>query len=153
MIRCVSPADVPFLLELAREAYGERVEDWNQVTAWLEARTIPAEGLIFLRSDHGAAVAISPAPTFYAPSSREWHVMFLAVSGRRPGLEGYRLLKAVLMCARALGGALCFQSETGVDLAPLAKRLGAVVETTPSYRVEFQDGLRGVPPSHRSRGR
>lgn len=49
--------------------------------------------------------------------------------------QGLELLKALRDWAHGQGASLTFGTDTGVDLAPFAKRLGAVQEP-PSYRLD-----------------
>lgn len=139
MIRPVTPDDVPFLMELAKERYADQSPDMAQVEAWLNERTHPACGMIFLRSENGACVAVRPEPSFWTQEQNEWHLAFLVARGPvgRRGWEAYSLMKTMLECVRNLGASFHFTSETGADLSPIAKRLGAVEDTTPAYRVEF----------------
>lgn len=133
MIRPVGLSDIDFLLHVARSRYG--FVDEVAGRTWLEA-VIPQaierpEEIFFRRTDHGAIFAVKMT-TFFAPTP-EAHMSFLVALPNR-GFEGYRLLEAMIQWARALGASAHFGEQTGIDLSPYAKRLGAVLDR-PSWTV------------------
>lgn len=136
------PDDLEHCYQCAVECYGDLVKDPAQVRAWL-AEFLPGGDaeVVILRTENGAAV-FGLQQVFYDPTP-EVHMLFLCVLKRaRRGLssEGYALLKSVVDWARNLGASFYFGSNTGTDLTPLARRLGAVQEP-PAFKMEL--GSRG----------
>lgn len=134
MIRPATLQDIPFLLDVARAAYAQEFDEAN-VRKFLVA-AIPAPSMLVLRSNNGLIVA-SIARQFWG-GPPEAYVQFIACARPSRGLvgEGVALLRAVDTWRRERGAEnLHFGEQTGINMAPLARRLGAV-QQTPSYIIK-----------------
>lgn len=133
MIRPVTRADIPFLLALGATKYPDYPHTESE--AWLNASIPHSNGIIWLRSETGSAMA-ELLHRFWETAPSVWRLVFLATADPAH-LEGYRLLKTVIKLARAQGATeFQFDSDTGVDFSPFAKRLGAV-NRPPAFTVTF----------------
>ena len=132
------PADLPFLLGLAKAAYDSEV-DLKAVARWLE-HSIFDPDIMMLRTEDAGGVA-TVLPLFHHPHRLHGHMLFLA---RNPNacmasaMDAFRVLRALVEWARSRG-AIDFSggSDTNVDLGPFFKRLGGVSDT-PSYVISFE---------------
>lgn len=130
MIRRATRDDIPFLLDVARSAYGARFE--SGAAATFIARALGEPSMIVLRGEHGGAVA-SMTRSFYDSAPRAYLLFIASRPGRGLLGEGVALVRAVDAWRRERGAiALHFGEDTGVNLAPIARRLGAAVDR-PSY--------------------
>lgn len=131
MIRSVTRADIPFLIALGAAKYPQYPQD--RVAEWLSARIPFGNNIIWLRSERGSAMA-ELMVRFWESNPSVWRMTFLAAL-ENADLEGYRLLKSVVKMARAQGATeFHFDSDTGVDFSPFAKRLGAA-KKAPAFMV------------------
>lgn len=136
-LRAVTPADIDWLLDLADERYPPY--DRAAARAWLERVTPGAPTYIFLRTEHGAALA-ETISSFYDPTGVEVHLGFLVCRRAAPPMrmEGFRLLQGVIGWARGIGArSFHFGSQTGIDFTSFAKRLGAAREI-PSFELRLE---------------
>lgn len=146
MIREATSADIPFLLAVARARYP--AFDERATIAWLhQALTIPHVRVV--RGDYGGGVGIVTRP-FHGGPSRAHMLFTVTLPNRR--MEGYFIIKALDEWRREMGAeSLHFGSDTGVDFAPFARRLGAV-EERPSYRIDGgHAAVERLPPASSAR--
>lgn len=130
MIRAATSADIPFLLDVARARYTEAF-DAAAVRAFL-AGAIANPSLCVLRSERGGAVA-AITKAFWGGPSKAYLLFIVALPGRGLASDGLALVRAVDAWRRERGAeSLHFGEDTGMDFAPLARRLGATTDR-PSY--------------------
>lgn len=132
MIRRATLEDMDWLIDLAREKYGvENVNEKNDA----DIRTFLSGALskpwvCVARGDFGAGMMTVTRP-FYEKNP-QGHLLFI-VSRSNKSMEGYKLARALTAWAFAQGAShVHVSSETAYDLAPFARRLGAVA-SRPSY--------------------
>lgn len=132
MIRLATVEDLDDIIEIGLSRYPEfHVENTRR---WAE-QAISNPNMLFVRSDNGFGVA-GLTSFFYEPNVKRATMMYLCTR-EHSRMEGYRILKMMIQWAKILGAtSFHFGEETGIDLSPLAKRLGAKVDR-PSYRIEF----------------
>lgn len=130
MIREATPADIPFLLDLAKERY-DRPFDVEAAKAFLRASMLEPSSVV-LRSDNGAAV-VSITRAFWNEKPRAYLVFIVSRPTRGMIGDGMRLARAADAWRRGRGAvAMHFGEDTGINMGVLAKRLGARVDR-PSY--------------------
>lgn len=124
MIRPAVVSDIPFLLAVAHEQYNRDFDD-AQASAFL-ARAIRDPAMRLLVGERGGALGAITQSFWDKPRA---YLMFI-VARRGRGLvgEGLRLVRAIDQWRRHRGAeSLHFGEDTGLNFAPLARRLGAVV--------------------------
>lgn len=127
LIRHCTLEDVDFLIDVGRACYPPFDED--AIRKWLESLFTNPSAMM-LRSENGACIA-SITRLIYRDRPMCYFVFLCARPNKT--LEGYRLLKSMVECARERGASqVHIGSETGFDFAPFAKRLGWEVEN-PTY--------------------
>lgn len=134
MIRCASPADIPWMLELCRTAYPRGYYDYTATEGWFNA-LMQQPNVLLLRGERswlGVAVASLP----WKPT--QWEARFLPiVSSGKAAWELVGMTDRAIVWARRKGAQhLYFSALTGVDLGPLARRFGAV-DAAPSYVLDL----------------
>ncbi len=130
-------SDIPWLTALAKECYGDRIEDDNGVREWLKASVNNPD--FFIARGEYAAVVVYIFRYFYAPSRPEATLIFLLGSRQERSTvwEAAQLLEhAVLWAKEKRSVVFKMDSATAFDIAPLAKRIGAK-PTGQTYVVEF----------------
>jgi hypothetical protein len=129
MIRPATTDDIPFMLRLARARYNRPFDD-KQASAFL-ARAIRDPEMCVLVSERGAALGAITQSFWDAP--RAYLMFIVAFPGRGMIGEGVALVRAVnrWRCERG-AESLHFGEDTGLNFAPLARRVGAEVDR-PTY--------------------
>jgi hypothetical protein len=125
MIRHATEDDAPRLLAIAAYAYPEF--DLAASIQWAEgAFRNPDIGIWLGERTLGVAAVSAP---FYAPQQRRGVMLFLA-SEPGAGYEPVKMLRTMVdWCLNERGAAsFNFGEDTGANLAPLAKRVGAVLD-------------------------
>lgn len=130
MIRIATLEDLDWLLDLARERYPYFEEDGART--WL-TNVLTNQDVLCIRGEYGALVACAHV-LMWNPKKPQVHMVFVVARPNR-AFEGYRMLEIMVQWARSLGASAHFGEETGIDLAPYARRLGAAMDR-PSWRVE-----------------
>jgi hypothetical protein len=131
-VRRATILDIDDCMDIARESYGS----FDEVAAlkW-GVNTMLNPDVAFFRTDR-AWGASGLVPVFYEPKGTRAAMLFLAAR-KGAAWEACQILRAMLAWAQSRGAAMyLFGEETGMNLAPLAKRVGAVVDR-PSYRVDL----------------
>lgn len=135
MIRTATVADIPAILAISRDSY-TIVSDWEQTEAWMH-RMINHPDCMFVLSDNGYGVATLMAP-FWAPGDLQGHMVILASRSGSSGMQGCALVRAMASWAKSRGAKVFrFGSETGIDLGPIARRLGAR-QNAPNYTMDLE---------------
>lgn len=144
MIRRATEDDIPRLLAIAAYAYPEF--DLRSSMEWgLRALENPDIGIWLGERTLGVSGVSAP---FYAPLKKRGTMLFLA-SEPGAGWEPCKVLRAMIQWSRERGAdAYYFGEATGIDLSPLAKRVGAVVDR-PSYTVTHGQAHPRHSPEHR----
>lgn len=120
-VRAVA-ADVPFLVGLALRSYGERIKDRPGLEAWVAQ--VVAQPDVYVARTRDAAVIAAVQRLFYDPTP-DLRLLYLASEARGPW-EPLSLLRAAKAWGAERGcGRFDLTNGTEVDLAPLARRLGA----------------------------
>ena len=126
--------DLDWLVASACLAYHGRMKDVSATRLWIAARLVD-ENTCFVRSA-GSVVVVNVQRRFYAPEDVRAKVLFFW--SLRPSLanllQAFRGAEAWAMHRGAR--ALLFDESEGRDMAPLAKRLGAVLQYS-VYAVEL----------------
>lgn len=133
-IRLCTVEDTDWLISLAQDSY-DRPLDLDGCRSFIATATAAPNECFFARTENGVGVALAQAE-FHAPHILAAHMLFLMA---RPncGIEGYRLLKAMITWAKSRGvKTFHFGESTGVNLAPFAARIGAQLDR-PSWRLEL----------------
>jgi hypothetical protein len=132
VIRPVTPMDIEFVAELAMAAYPGRYksrESAYDIVTKLAFGDLP----FFMRTDNAFCLGDIVQDIYHEDVWRAYMVTMAWESGH--SFQGMKLLRALVKWAHGRGASLTFGTDTGVDLAPFAKRLGAVLEP-PSYRLD-----------------
>ena len=134
-IRPANLLDADWLIALAKSKYPgldeKRTRAWFGALAW--KRLMGDRDVLFLRGDKAALIAELQTP-FYDPKDKSVHLVFLHAN-EGGAWEGYRMMELMVEWARSLGASAHFAEQCGIDIAPIAKRLGAV-EDCRSWTVE-----------------
>lgn len=131
-IRRVVMDDADFAYQLAVESY-DRPLDMAACKKWLATVLDNPRDIFCCRGPNSLGIAASVKP-FYSPDRREVHLVYL-MARRNSGLEGLAMMRAMVEWARSLEAEFHFGSTTGFDLAPFAKRIGAVANR-PSWSLK-----------------
>lgn len=126
-------ADIPWLMRIARMSYGGRIARASETEAWL-TNTLWADSPnnFIWRARKAAVIGMCATPFFAAAPVAA--IQFFAGKNDEVGA----LFRQGLIWARERGAVegLHFKSSTGFDIDPLAKSLGAEVQS-PSYLLRF----------------
>ena len=122
MIRRATEADFLRILTIAVSSYREF--DIENAYLW-GVKSLENPDIAIWVGDHTFGVSGVSAP-FYAPAKRRGVMLFLA-SEPRAGYEPCKMLRTMIEWCLNERGATSFHlgEDTGVNLAPLAKRVGA----------------------------
>lgn len=130
MIRPATVADIPFLIDVARQRYTQQFDD--AATRRFLQHAIADPNMLVLRGERGGAV-VSITRMFWGGPTRACVLFIVALPGAGLIGEGMALMRAADKWRREMGAeALHFGEDTGLNFAPLAKRLGAETDR-PSY--------------------
>lgn len=131
-VRRATVVDLPALLSIARECYPAfeetKASDWS-----LSALMSP--NIACFRDDD--AFACAGLSEFFWEDQKRANLIFL---GARKGAvwQTVRVMRAVLGWAKSRGaGSFHFGEETGMDMAPIARRIRAMKDR-PSYRIDLR---------------
>ena len=124
MIRPATVEDIPRILEMADSAYPEQEWDAESVARWGEV-ALQSPNVLCLVGDRAFGLSTVTSP-FYNPKLVRGYMVFLAgVEGC--GWEPCKILRAMVSWSKERGArSFHFGEATNVNLAPLAKRVGAV---------------------------
>lgn len=132
MIRPATAGDFDRIFEIARNAYPEFNEETSRL--WGQS-ALQNPNVLVAVGERGFGVAAVSAP-FYAPHKLKAVMLFLA-STKGAGYEPCALLRYMINWAKERGAvSFHFGEETGVNLAPLAKRVRATKDRD-SYAIRF----------------
>ena len=134
MIRPATVEDIPRILEMADSAYPEQEWDAESVARWGEV-ALQSPNVLCLVGDRAFGLSTVTSP-FYNPKLVRGYMVFLAgVEGC--GWEPCKILRAMVSWALQEKGAASYHlgEQTGIDLSPLAKRVGAALDSA-SYVVK-----------------
>ncbi len=127
--------DVLDMVRIAQRAYADWEVDWGHVSAWLCANIERPE--IFGCVAEGAASIAMSHEWFWRPETPEINVLFVAGMDNIWGVV--TCLRMTAAWGRSLGAdCMKIDAETGIDLAPLVKRLGAPFKKVPAYTVRLK---------------
>ena len=132
MIRKATVDDFPFIIDLAVKRYPKF--DVESSLLWAR-KAIDLPGIMIARGEKSFAIGSIAAP-FYDPTTFRGYMVFLCAQ-EDCGYEPVPLARFLIKWALIERGASSFHfgEATGVNLAPLAKRLGADIDS-PSYVVK-----------------
>ena len=139
MIRRATEDDLPHLLGIASYAYPDF--DVHASILWAE-QALQNPDIGIWAGEHTLGVCAVSAP-FYAPSQKRGTMLFLA-SEPGAGYEPCKMLRVMIEWGLNERGAASFHfgEATGANLAPLAKRVGAVLDSQ-SWTVSHGSGGKG----------
>lgn len=134
MIRRATLEDMDWLIDLAREKYGARYVNERTlplIEKFLHAALTQA-WVCVMRGDFGAGIMTLTRPVYLLDEGASGHLLFIA-SRSNKRMEGYTIARSLIGWAFSLG-AECVHVSSGTeyDLAPFARRLGAV-QAKPTY--------------------
>lgn len=130
--------DIPWILSLAHERYGE-FDPGGALTFLLQALRSPIT--LMLRTESAFLIANHVAPPWW-PKRRECHVMFLC-AGEGAHWQAVGLLRESVAWARLQGCVRWrFHSETGFAVDALCRRVGAH-EDSPRYAIDLEGSSHG----------
>jgi len=133
MIRPATEADFDRIIGMARAVYADDFDEQATRQWGLEALRSPK--VLIAVGERGFGVAGVSAP-FYAPRRLRGIMMFLASTGAA-GYEPCAILRYMVTWAKERGAvSFAFGEETGVNLEPLARRVGASKDRD-SYVIRF----------------
>jgi hypothetical protein len=134
MIRRVTIMDIPDCIAIARACYPPF--DEAEAREWGTKAMLDKSTAFFRDDDAWGCCAISKL--FYEAKPR-CAMLFLAV--RRGAVwQACKVVKAMVAWSKSKGASgFHFGEETGMDLSPIAKRVGAKLDR-PSYKVDFSWG-------------
>ena len=138
MIRQAVPWDIDWIIDLAQTNYGHIGFDAKATRAWgLSQMSSP--NIRIAVGPHSFGIGSLYAP-FYAPTKMRGVMLFLASQGWP--FEGVRLLRYMSNWALNEHGATSFHfgEDTGANLAPLAKRVGAETDRASYVLRKTPDG-------------
>lgn len=122
-----------WIFDSACRAYGDLIKDREATRAWFVARLEDPQTVI--SASARSVVVATLVRLFYDPATvRARAVLFWSET---PSLALVTAFRGASYWAKSKGAArLTFNASDGTDIAPLAKRLGAVVEFA-SYSLEL----------------
>lgn len=131
-VREASEADLPFMVAIAEECYPGR-----GVVAGIEwmKRCIGSGNNLVLVGEH--SIGVAQINLNYGYEKRAKMVLLASRKTSRGALETLHMLRIMLVWAKALGatGEFALSSDTGVDFAAFAKRLGGRRIDIVEYRI------------------
>lgn len=130
-IRLCDQSDIPWLVEWLEEHYAKEIKDSTQLKTWVETMLMSPENTAFWRTETSAIFAICEA-SFYDPTPVVDVQLFAGNIWEMPAL----FREAIAWGKTHGANKLVFASSTGVDVSPLAMRLGATTEI-PTYSMEI----------------
>lgn len=132
-IRRATAEDVPWLVKMGVKLYGDRLKNVEGTANWL-TRMVNDPNCFILRGKDAALIVLH-APSFFDPHPNSVSVPFFG--GNPFALP--RMFRLAAAWAKDRGYTdLFFKESTGVNIAPLARILGAEA-TTPVYRMRLQN--------------
>lgn len=132
MIRAATLDDSEWIIDVAKEVCDPFDIDGTRTWFQMLAQACNPD-VLFIRGDFGALIATCQR-TFFSPDQPTVHLVF-AVSRPNRGFEGFRMMEVMVQWGRSLGASVHFGSQCGLDMEPIAKRLGAVMDE-PSWVVK-----------------
>lgn len=136
--RRATVTDAPHMLEIAQRAYREWPIDWPAVLGWLYGHLDDPRVFGCLSGD---AATITMAAEWHwcigMPPKLEIAMVYLA--GVAQVWDVVRCLRLTAQWGRSIRAErFRVDSDTDVDLAPLARRIGLPFRATPGYSVRLQ---------------
>lgn len=128
-----NPSDLGWGFEVAAKRYG-RIRNFRETYAWLESLLARPDTLVIRTKTAFLVASVAKLPY----ENPEVVLLILCGDERFPKESVWdcvRLLRVALAWAKKIGGHLSMDSNTLLDLAPLAKRIGRV-ETVTKYVVQ-----------------
>jgi hypothetical protein len=131
-IRIATLADIPWMLDLAKECYPERGVERG--VPWIVDCISSPRRLVLVGQNSMGVCAITPE---YGFELRACVTMLAARRVKTAPLEALRMLRVMLQWARERGaqGSLRLEADTGVDFEAFARRLGGSKKTTSFYAI------------------
>jgi hypothetical protein len=133
--RLMSDEDIPWLTWLCKKRYAADY-DSESTTAWFRNIVLKSPLMFYAVRSQDAFVVTMISVTPWLPNSIEANVVFVCADDDAMW-QALRLLRCSIDWARRRKCTLWrLSSDTGNELGPLAKRLGAV-EVSPRYVLHF----------------
>lgn len=131
-IRRATLADMPFIVEMARERYPQRTID--QGIPWMEWAIQNPDRLVLLGPN---SIGVAQALWAYGFERRARLDMLGARAVPGAALEALRMLRLMLVWAKEKGaeGTFRLDADTGIDFGPFARRLGGKPVTVTRYEI------------------
>jgi hypothetical protein len=134
MIRKATLEDIERGLVLCKKLYPGRPVHLG--IPWIIDCMRRADRLVLV-SDHGVGVATGFLKYGWFPMAQ---MEILAVLPEAPKMEAVRFLRTMIAWAKANGAKrFLISADSGIDLGPLARRVGGRTRDTPHYYVPLQE--------------
>jgi hypothetical protein len=144
-VRRATILDVDDCLAIARESYAGYEYDEDVARTWAISSMLNPN-IAFFRTDR-AFGGVALAPVFYEPGPGHGVAVFLACRKDAP-FQLCQILRSMIAWSRSRGATkFDFGEDTGMNLAVLAKRIGAK-QGRPHYRVDLSSCPPSPQPSH-----
>lgn len=140
-IRIATVADIPTLVEFAKEAYGDRLigrgGEWVKSGGgahWLQWCISNPDRLVLIGAN---SVGIAQVSWHYGFEKRGRLDVLVSRPGSKTPFETLKMVRIMLDWAKEKGatGKFKLDADTGVDFEPFAKRLGGVPVTMTRYEI------------------
>lgn len=133
--------DIPFMLEVGRERYGDRASEIS--VPWIKWHLKNPASLVLIGS---ATVGLASINLHYGFEKRARLDMLAAKHEKQAVFEALQQVRAMVRWAAINGaeGAFKIDADTGVDFGPFAKRLGGVEvdpKIYPRYEIPLDGGM------------
>lgn len=131
-VRRATLADVPVLLEIAKELYADRPV--ANAESWLRWAIQNPERLVLIGK---ASAGVAQLSWNYGFERRARLDALGALPGRASAFEALRIVRLMIQWARENGatGTFRLDADTGVDFGPFARRLGGKPVTHTRYEI------------------
>ena len=138
-IRHATVDDLPFMLEIAKERYGARVQDREGLAYVRWCITQPSHMVLVGLNSFG----IAQISVRYGYERKARLAMLAARRQNKAWIEVLQMVRVMVNWAalNKAEGAFRIDADTGVDFGPLAKRLGGEPVNEPAYDIPLDGGL------------
>lgn len=137
-LRRATEADIPFMLEIGRERYGERYTE--AAIPWMRYHLKNPGSLVLVGS---ASMGVASINLYYGFEKRARLDMLAAKLVKQAHWEAFQQVKAMVRWAAVNGaeGGFKIDADTGADFGPFAKRLGGLRVQYPRYDIPLDGGI------------
>lgn len=129
--------DIPFMLEICKERYGERASEIS--IPWMKWHIKNPSSLVLVGS---ATIGLASINLHYGFEKQARLDMLAAKREKSAVFEALQQVRAMVRWAAINGaeGTFKIDADTGVDFGPFAKRLGGSPINYPRYQIPLDGG-------------